>query len=221
MDNKNREILDAFRFRYACKRFDPDKEISKEDFDTILEAAHLSPSSFGLEPWKILVLQDKDIKEKLAPIAWGALNSLSSASRFVILLARKKNDLTHGSEYLTHMIKNVQKRPDDLADRKRETFLNFQKNDFNLLDNDRSLFDWASKQTYIVLANMLTAAALLRIDSCPIEGFDQKAADALLAAEGVMDLEHFGVSVMAGFGYRQEVPRPKVRQPLQDVVIWK
>ncbi len=221
MGNKNQEILDAFRFRYACKRFDPDKEISKEDFDTILEAAHLSPSSFGFEPWKILVLQDQSIKEKLAPIAWGARNSLDSASRFVILLAYKKLDIINGSDYLTHILKDVQKQPDDAVDRKREKFHNFQKNDFNLLNNDRALFDWASKQTYIVLANMLTAAALLRIDSCPIEGFDQKAADALLAAEGVIDPDRFGVSVMAGFGYRQEVPRPKMRQPLSDIVIWK
>ena len=221
MDNKNQEILDAFRFRYACKHFDPDKKVSKEDFDTILEAAHLSPSSFGFEPWKILVLQDKGIKEKLAPIAWGARNSLSCASRFVILLAYKKLDIINGSDYLTHILKDVQKQPDDAVERKREKFHNFQKSDFNLLENDRALFDWASKQTYIVLANMLTAAALLRIDSCPIEGFDQKAVDALLAAEGVVDPDRFGVSVMAGFGYRQEVPRPKMRQPLSDVVIWK
>ena len=221
MDNINQAVIDAFRFRYACKHFDPEKVVAKEDFDTILEAAHLSPSSFGFEPWKILVLQDKALKEKLAPIAWGARNSLESASHFVILLANKKDAITHRSEYLTHILKDVKKLPDDIADRKREAFYNFQKNDFNLLESDRALFDWASKQTYIVLANMLTAAAFLRIDSCPIEGFEQKAVDELFEKEGVYDTTCYGVSVMAGFGYRQEIPRPRTRQPLEDVLIWR
>ncbi|WBY64662.1 nitroreductase family protein [Thermocaproicibacter melissae] len=92
MNTMNQKILEAFRFRYACKKFDPSKAVSKEDFDTILEAAHLSPSSFGFEPWKIVVVQDPELKKKLYPIAWGAQNSLNGASHFVILLARKKID---------------------------------------------------------------------------------------------------------------------------------
>ncbi|MCI1960004.1 MAG: NAD(P)H-dependent oxidoreductase [Clostridia bacterium] len=222
MNTMNQTILNTFNFRYACKQFDPKKSVSKEDFDTILEAAHLSPSSFGFEPWKIIVLQDAEIKKKLYPIAWGAQNSLKGASHFVIILARKKIDTIYNSDYITHIMKDIQHMPDNVALDRREKFKRFQQVDFNLLESERAAFDWSSKQTYIVLANMLTAAALLGIDSCPIEGFNREAVDRFLADEGLMDEKHFGVSVMAGFGYRGEAQhREKTRQPLSDVVIWK
>lgn len=222
MSNKNQIILDTFRFRHACKQFDPSKIVSKEDFDTILEAAHLSPSSFGFEPWKLIVLQDEEIKKKLYPIAWGARKSLEGASHLVLLLARKNSDTNYDSEYLTHIMRDVQKLPDEVIESKRNAFKNFQLNDFNLLESDRAVFDWASKQTYIVMANMLTTAAFLGIDSCPIEGYDQKAVDQLLIEEGLIDAKHFGISGMVSFGYRAEDPRRgKTRQPIEDIVIWK
>lgn len=222
METMNQTILDAFRFRHACKKFDPAKAVSAEDFDTILETARLSPSSFGFEPWKLVVLRDPQIREKLYSFAWGARNSLDGASHFVILLARKKADMLHSSDYITHILRDIQKFPEDIAQSRLKTYENFQRNEFRLLESDRAMFDWASKQTYIVLANMLTAAALLRVDACPIEGFDRQKADQLLAEFGVMDQEHFGVSVMAGFGYRAEPPhREKTRQPLSDIVLWK
>lgn len=221
MEKLNETILDAFRFRYACKNFDETKAVSKENFDTILEAAHLSPSSFGFEPWKLIILQEHELRKKLAPIAWGAQRSLEGASHFVILLARKKIDTVYTSDYLTHIMKDIQNLPENVIAQKREKFHGFQNTEFNLLESDRAVFDWASKQTYIVLANMLTTAALLEIDSCPIEGFNTKAVDEFLAEENLVDTTHFGVSVMAGFGYRKEVPHPKTRQALEDIVIWK
>ncbi len=222
METMNQTILDAFRFRHACKKFDPAKSVSGEDFYTILEVARLSPSSFGFEPWKLVVLRDPQIRERLYSFAWGARNSLDGASHFVILLARKKADMLHSSDYITHILRDIQKFPEDIAQSRLKTYENFQKNEFRLLESDRAMFDWASKQTYIVLANMLTAAALLRVDACPIEGFDRQKADQLLAEFGVIDQEHFGVSVMAGFGYRAEPPhREKTRQPLSDIVLWK
>ncbi|GLB24584.1 NAD(P)H-dependent oxidoreductase [Lacrimispora xylanolytica] len=222
METMNQNILDILNFRHACKGFDPEKTVSKEDFETILEAARLSPTSFGFEPWNMIVVQDKELKEKLFPLAWGAQNSLKGGSHFVILLARKSGDLVYNAEYITHMMKEVHHFPDETAEFVRKAFKNFQENDFNLMENDRALFDWASKQTYIVLANMLTAAAFLGVDSCPIEGFDQAKVNELLVKEGLMDPEHFGVSVMAGFGYRAEAPRhEKSRQSISELVKWK
>lgn len=111
--------------------------------------------------------------------------------------------------------------PEDVMSMMRNAYSNFQEKDFNLLENDRAIFDWASKQTYIALANMMTAAAMRGIDSCPIEGFNQEAVETLLADEGLINRDHFGVSVMAGFGYRDEEPhREKTRQPLEDIVEW-
>lgn len=220
MSNEKQAILDAFQFRHACKKFDPAKAVSEEDFSVILEAARLSPSSFGFEPWKFLVLQSPEIREKLRPVSWGAINSFNGASHFVILLARKKADTLFDSDYVTRIMTEVQKLPSEIAEQKRKAYEGFQRKDFNLLESDRALFDWASKQTYIALGNMLTTAALLRIDSCPIEGFNREAVEKILQEEGILDTEHFGVSVMASFGYRAAEPYPKTRQSLDSVVQW-
>lgn len=220
MNNKNQQIIDAFQFRHACKKFDSTKVIPTEDFNTILEAGRLSPSSFGFEPWRFLIIQNSELRKKLFPVSWGAQNSLDGASHFVIILARKKIDTLYSSEYITNIMSQVQKLPNEVADGKRAAFEKFQKNDFNLLENDRALYDWASKQTYIALANMLTTAAFLGIDSCPIEGFNINQVEKILQEEGILDAEHFGVSVMAGFGYRVQEPFPKTRQTLDNIVQW-
>lgn len=214
------DVLTPFQFRYACKKFNPNKIINEQDFQTILEVARLSPSSFGFEPWKFLVIERQSIKDKLAPVAWGAQRSLAGASHFVILLARKHNDVRYGSPYLEHIMNDIQKSPREVIERKSALFKEWQIKDFTVAESDRSLFDWASKQTYIALANMMTAAAMMRIDSCPIEGFNRQAVEEILIEEGVLDPQHFGVSVMAGFGYRDEEQPVKTRQALQDVVQW-
>lgn len=219
---RNEALLEILRFRHACKRFDAGKTVSDSDFQTILEAAQLSPTSFGFEPWKMIVLRDPAIKQRLYPLAWGAQKSLEGASHFVVLLARKSADTRHDAEYITHMMRDIQKLPPETADQRREKYRMFQTEDFALLESERALFDWASKQTYIVLANMLFAAAYLGIDSCPIEGFHREKVDALFVQEGLYDPRQFGVSVMAAFGYRAEEPRrAKTRQPLSDLILWK
>ncbi|MDQ0203347.1 NAD(P)H-dependent oxidoreductase [Pectinatus haikarae] len=213
-------ILDTFNFRHACKHFDKGRKVSAEDFAVILEAGRLSPSSFGFEPWSFLVVENRQLKDKLWNAAWGAQNSFKGASHFVILLARKKIDTVYDAAYIKDIMKNVQNLPEAVIEQRLSAFENFQRKDFNLLESERAIFDWASKQTYIALADMLTAAAALGIDSCPIEGFDQKEVDQILSAEGVMDKAHFGVSVMAGFGYRMAEPHSKTRRKTEDVVKW-
>ncbi|ROR25851.1 endoribonuclease L-PSP [Mobilisporobacter senegalensis] len=107
MENVKQTIIDAFNFRYACKKYDKSKVISKEDFHLILETGRLSPSSFGFEPWKFLVVQDEDLKEKLRPISWGTINSFDGASHFVIILARKKVDTIYSSEYVDSILNDM------------------------------------------------------------------------------------------------------------------
>lgn len=218
MENIKKIISEAYHFRYACKKFDKTKQIPEADFSFILETGRLSPSSFGFEPWKFLIIQDPVLREKIKTVSWGAVNSLEGASHFMIILARKKIDLLYNSDYVTTIMKDVQKLPEAIITRKREAFRKFQIDDFKLLENDRALFDWACKQTYIALANMLTTAAFLDIDSCPVEGFNRADVEQILQAENVLDATYFGVSCMAGFGYRDEPPYPKTRQPLEKIV---
>ncbi len=218
MDAK--EIIKAFQFRHACKIFDKDKKIPKEDFETILEVARLSPSSFGFEPWKFLIVQDKSLREKLLPVTWGAQNILPTASHYVIILARKKPSLLYNSEYITHMLYDVHHIPKEKAEARRAKYKKFQEEDFRLLESNRAIFDWASKQSYIALGNMMSVAAMLGIDSCAVEGFEMDALEEIIAKEFGIDIDIWGVSVMVGFGYRINPQPPKTRQSLDDITKW-
>lgn len=217
MNEMQETIIKAFNFRHATKEFDPTKHVSDSEFQTILETGRLSPSSLGLEPWRFAIIEDEEIKERLKPYSWGAQKQLSTASRFVIILARK--NVTADSEYVQHMIRGIKKYEESTIPAVEDKYNNFQTN-FHINDNERTLLDWASKQTYIALANMMTSAALLGIDSCPMEGFDLDKVTEILEEEGIVDTEHFAPSVMVAFGYRKEEPKEKVRQPADDVYAW-
>lgn len=220
MDTKQK-ILDAYQFRYACKEFNAEKKISKEDFDFILETGRLSPSSFGFEPWRFLVLQNMDLREKIKPVCWGAQKQLPTASHFLIILARKGKDMVYHSDYIKKFMTNIQELSSDIINIKSTAYQNFQETGFKLLESDRTIFDWAAKQTYIALANMMTAAAQLGIDSCPIEGFDREKLEDILTEEHLLENDHFGVAMMAAFGYRKEAPHhPKTRQSIDKIVKW-
>ncbi|CAI8737574.1 MULTISPECIES: NAD(P)H-dependent oxidoreductase [Bacillus] len=221
MEHTKEEILKAYQFRHACKEFDVNKKVSDEDFHFILETGRLSPSSFGFEPWKFVVIQNQDIRNKLLPVAWGAQKQLPTASHFVAILARKKEDMIYDSSYISNFMKNIQQLPDEVVTMKRGFYKAFQETDFQLLESDRAMFDWASKQTYIALGNMMTAAAQIGIDSCPIEGFHQEKVEAILKEEGIVSGDTFGVSALVAFGYRAEEPkRDKTRQTMDMVVEW-
>ncbi len=215
-----KQILDAFNFRHACKVFDDARKIPQEDFHFILETARLSPSSFGFEPWRFLVIQDEQLREKLKPICKGAQGQLPTASHFMIILARKEHSLQFGSNYVLDHMRDISHLPEDIVQMVEERYRDFQLHDFKLTESPRALFDWACKQTYIALGNMMTAAAEIGIDSCPIEGFDRDSVETLLSAEGVTDTSEFGVSVMVAFGYRAGDPKPKTRFEQKDVVQW-
>lgn len=214
------EILNAFRFRHATKEFDPDKKITDSDFEFILETGRLSPSSFGFEPWKFVVVQNMELRMKLAEYASGARKQLPTASHFVVLLSRLPKDLMADSDYIKDMLHQVQKLPTEVAAMKQGTYDRFLKSGFKLAKNERAMFEWGCRQTYIALGNMMTAAALIGIDSCPMEGFEKENIERLLAEEGVLDTEHFGVACMAAFGYRLNEPGEKTRRTADDTISW-
>jgi Nitroreductase len=222
MTDINKQILDAFNFRFACRKFDPHKTISQEDFALILEAARLSPTSFGLEPFSLLVVQNPKYRQIIFDHAWGAQKAVKEASHFVFLLARRAADLQPGSPYLDHIMKDIEQLPDDLYTAYRGAIQNHGDVDFGFYKSEESTFDWAAKQAYIVMGNMMTVAALKGIDSLAIEGFNQKDLDGLFGdQEGLYDTKHFGMAAMMAFGYRKEGPsRPKTRRPMDEVVSW-
>lgn len=216
-----KDIINAFQFRHATKEFDATKKLSEEDIHFILETAHLSPSSFGFEPWHFVVVQNQELRESLKPVAWGAPLKLDSASHFVLGLSMKAPMVKHDADYIMHMMKEVKQLPTEAIEMYSKFYREFQERDFDL-DTDKKLFDWSSKQTYIALGNMMTAAALNGIDSCPIEGFHQENAEVVLKEKFGIDTDQYGLSFMVAFGYRKEAPaHEKSRRSFEDVVTWK
>lgn len=213
------DVLGAFEFRHACKQFNPDQKIPAEDFNFILEAGRLSPSSFGFEPWRFVVIQNPELREKLKGVTWGAQGHLPTASHYVAILCRK-DDMRFDSDFIAHFMRDVQHLSEEVIQRKRERYRTFQEHDLHLLESPRALFDWACKQAYIALGNMMTAAAMIGIDSCAIEGYDQDATEVILADAGVLDTKTFGLAVMVAFGYRIKPQPPKTRQSAEDVIVW-
>lgn len=220
MKEKKEEILKAYQFREATKEFIEDKKISDEDFEFILETGRLSPSSFGWEPWKFVVVQNMEIREKLKQFSWGAQKQLPTASHFIIILGRKADQMVPGSDYFKYIAKEINQFPDDVMKMREDIFGKFQNEDFDLTD-DRKIFDWVGKQTYIPLANMMTSAAQIGIASCPIEGFDREKVEATLSREGAIDTDKFGVVAMVAFGYKKDdLEWSKTRRTMDEVVEW-
>lgn len=211
------QVLDAFHFRCATRYYDPERKISKEDFDYILELGRLSPSSVGSEPWQFLVVQNPELRQALKPVSWGMATQLDDASHVVVILANKH--MRYDSEDFRA---NLARRglTEEQMQANMATYQRFQTEHINVLENDRTLFDWASKQTYIALANMMTGAALIGIDSCPIEGFNYAEVNRILAQTGAYDAEKYAVSVAVTFGYRAKEIWPKSRKPLNEIVHW-
>jgi len=221
------QILEAYNFRHATKVFDPDRKIGEGEFNTLLETARLSPSSFGLEPWQLLIVQNPEKRELFRDFAWGAngfftgtAGQLGTASHFCIFLVHQSATMKHGSEYLQTYLKDVKQLPDDRIEGLSAAYKKFLEHDFQI-EGDRQISDWAARQAYIALGNMMTAAALMGVDSCPIEGFEMDKTIAALEEHFGIDPKLYKPAVMVAFGYRADGPMfPKSRRAMEDVVTW-
>lgn len=211
------QVLSAFKNRKSCRYYDATRKISESDFNFILELGRLSPSSVGSEPWKFIVIQSPKLRAKIKPFSWGMASALDDASHIVVMLAKK--NARYDSEFLKESMIRRGVPEQDLA-ATVEKYKGLQTTEMNTLESDRALFDWCSKQTYIALGNMMTGAAMVGIDSCPIEGFNYAEMNRVLAEEGLFDPQEWGVSVAVTFGYRTKEIAQKARKPQEEVVIW-
>ena len=221
MNTAAADFLEAMRFRHACKEFDSSRHIPEDEFEAILEAGRLSPSSFGFEPWRFLVIQNMALREKIRGLCWGGQGQLPTASHVIALLARTPACMKPDSPYVQRTIMtDTQNLPDDMRDLRTGRYRRFLDEDFCLTGNERAGFEWAARQCYIALGNMLTMAAVMRIDSCPIEGFSKQGLEDLLAGEGLLPGREYGVACLVAFGYRKKEPRPKTRRAPDLVTQW-
>lgn len=187
------DYIENLKWRYATKKFDPTKKISQEDLDILLDAVSLSASSYGLQPYKVLVVENLEIREQLRPAAWGQ-SQITDASHLIVFA----NRTNFGNELVDDYISNVGTTR-ALPTESLKGYAEFMKSKLLPLSEDSKAV-WTAKQTYIALGNLLSAAAFLKIDSCPMEGFDAQKFNEILNLDK-MDLN---ASVLATLGYRSE-----------------
>lgn len=212
------DIIAAANFRHACKAYDPTRRISEDDFQTMLQSALLAPSSFGLEPWRLLVIERPALRQHIAQHAWGAGAKATECSHLVAFIAQQEPLLSPDSGLPQRIFRERQRVEGEALERRCQHFEHFAKSDFALVGHPRAFYDWACKQSYIAMANMLSTAAWLGIDSTPIEGFELESMNAHLAREVPYNPEHYKLAVMVCFGYRLNPPRPKTRRTLEEAV---
>ncbi|GAA4885293.1 NAD(P)H-dependent oxidoreductase [Ferrimonas pelagia] len=221
------KLAEAFAFRHATKVFDPKRKISESEFNTILEAARLSPSSFGFEPWQLMVVQSPEKRELFREFTWGAngafngtAGQLGTASHFLIFLAHTDASMKHNSAYQQTFMREVKQLPDEVIGFINQAFEKFQEQDWGI-QGQRQITDWSAKQAYIAMGNVMNTAALLGIDSCPIEGFEMDKTIEVLEKHFGVDPKLYRPAVMVALGYRADEPQfPKTRRSQQQTVSW-
>ena len=186
-------LLDNLNWRYATKKFDATKKISSADLNTLKEAVRLAASSYGLQPYKVVIVENPEIREQLKAAAYGQ-TQITDASQIFIFA----NDLNAGAESVDAYIKNISETrgvPADalagFADMMKGTIANLSQDAKNI---------WTAKQTYIALGTLLAAAAELKIDATPMEGFNAAAFNEILG----FDKLGLNASVIATVGYRHD-----------------
>ncbi len=198
------DLLAALRWRYATKKFDPARKIPEVTWDAIEETLILTPSSFGLQPWKFLVVADPGMRANLAGESWRQ-PQVTEASHFVVLTARTNLDTTDIDEWMARMGEVQGTGPETLA------MIKGMIEGFAQPMSHEMKHEWNIRQTYIALGQLMTAAAVMGIDSCPMEGFSPAGYDRLLGIEG----SGYATVVACALGYRSDDCRgaatPKAR----------
>ncbi|HEY5812954.1 MAG TPA: NAD(P)H-dependent oxidoreductase [Terrimicrobiaceae bacterium] len=202
------------KWRYATKQFDPAKKIDSETWAALEEALVLSPSSFGLQPWRFYVITSQQTKEKLFPLSCGQ-RQLVDASHVVVFAVK---DPITSADIRRHVERTAQVRGIPA-----EALSDYEKIANDFLANATSLMDvrsWSSRQVYIALGNFMTCAALLGVDTCPIEGLDPTGYDKELGLEG----SGFWTVAACPAGYRAHHDKYasalKVRFPKEEILTY-
>jgi len=203
-------ILEHRTWRYATKKFDASKKISHQDLDSLLEATRLSASSYGLQPYHVFVISDPEIREKLKPVSWNQ-SQITDASHLIVFA----HATDFGEELVDDFITNLSDTRDIPLDG-LNGYAEMMKSNLVGLPTDVKA-SWAGKQVYIALGNALQAAAELKIDTCPMEGFQAEEYNKILG----LTEKDLNAAVVLAVGYRSEEDQtqnlPKVRKSKEEL----
>ncbi|AFV96359.1 MULTISPECIES: NAD(P)H-dependent oxidoreductase [unclassified Sulfuricurvum] len=204
------EFLNAMAFRHACKVFDAEKQIPAEQFESMLEVVRSSPSSFGMEPWRVIVVRNPNLRKALKSACWNQ-NQITECSELVVFTT-DNDTVRSATPYVRKMFERRGLSPEAV-----DTYMEVYKNYLEPIEEDEVLLEnWTAKQCYIAMANMMTYAATLEIDSCPIEGFEKE------EVEAILDLEYgHSVAVICAFGYRVKAQSEQKRLSIKQIVEYR
>lgn len=201
----------ALRWRYATKQFDPQQKLPAELWQTLLDSLVLAPSSFGLQPWKFIVIDDPGLRETLQSLSWGQ-PQVTEADRMIVLTAR--TDLSQQDiDRWIHFLADSQGTPREALDGLHKVLSGFVAG----LDQPAT-HDWCVRQLYLALGQLMTTAAMLGVDTCPLEGIDPAGYDRTLGIED----SGYATAVVCVLGYRDQndkyAAKTKVRYPAEDLI---
>jgi nitroreductase len=206
------QLLEALQWRYATKVFDPTRKIPANVWQTLERALVLTPTSYGLQPYRFLVINDPVKRTELLPHSWNQ-KQVVDASQFVVFTARTKITGADVNKLITHT-SNIRKIPAESLNFYRDLMLG------DIVNGPRGKIahEWATRQTYIALGNLMTCAAVLGVDACPMEGLEPAEYDRVLGLNG----SGYATVVACALGYRATTDKyanlPKVRYEAKELV---
>jgi nitroreductase len=205
-------FIELLQKRYATKKFDATKKISTEQLDRILEAGRLSPSSYGLQPYRFVVIETQALKEKIQPVCFNQ-PQITQASHIILIQAKRSIDAAFVDKYV-HLIASERSMPVEALAPYRAMMVDSVVEGHLVKD----VLAWNQRQAYIALGFMLFAAALESVDACPMEGFMQDQLDALLETDSA-----YQTTALLTLGHRDTedlfAQYRKVRWSKEDLIL--
>ncbi len=209
------DLIKQLEWRYAVKKFDFQKKISKDDWAVIEKSLVLTPSSYGLQPWKFILVQNPEIRKKLTPHSWNQ-SQVEDCSHYIVIA----NKINLDQKYIEDFIA-LNSKTRGIPSEKLEGYKKMMIGNLLHGDGKDRLIEWAARQCYIALGNLMTTVAVMGIDACPMEGIDPIKYDEILELEG----SGYKTCVACAIGYRSAedfyAKMAKVRFAAEQVFIIK
>jgi nitroreductase len=207
------QLVDALNWRYATKKFDPARKIPVEDWNALEQSLVLAPSSIGLQPWKFFVVTDAAVKTQLVSASFRQMQP-ADCSHFVVFTVRRDIDADHVDRHILRMTEVTGATVESLAKFRTMTMRNLDK-----ARAEGKLDTWQTHQIYIALGQFMASAAVLGIDTCPMEGIEPQKYDEILGLAG----SNFATVVACAAGYRlpddKYAASKKVRFKAEEVIV--
>jgi nitroreductase len=209
------DLLKALNWRYATKAFDPARTIPTETWNALEQSLVLAPSSYGLQPWRFVVVTSPEVKAKLRPVSWNQ-SQVTDCSHLVVFAAKEQMSEEHVDHFVARTAEVRKVTVESVAG-----YRNMMVSDVVKGPRSAMAFEWAARQCYIAFGQLMTSAAVLGVDACPLEGIDPAKYDEILGMPGT----GYKVIAACAVGYRAAGDKyatlAKIRFPTDEVIIRK